>query len=63
MTRLQDAIDMEVANSRVKIKSALITLETQKQNTALAKKFTTAPNLNTNKAWAVILRSTTHKQN
>lgn len=38
MTRLQDAIDMEVANSRVKIKSALITLETQKQNTALAEK-------------------------
>ncbi len=38
MTRLQDAIDMEVANSRVKINTALKTLETQKQNTALAEK-------------------------
>ncbi len=38
MTRLQDAIDMEVANARVKISSALKTLETQKQNTALAEK-------------------------
>jgi outer membrane protein TolC len=38
MTRLQDAIDMEVANARVRIGSALKTLETQKQNTALAEK-------------------------
>jgi len=45
MTRLQDAIDMEVANTRLKMNSALKVLETQKQNTALAEKVYNATKL------------------
>ena len=45
MERLQQAIDMEVSNSRIKINSALKTLETQKQNMALAEKVYNATKL------------------
>ena len=38
MSRLQEAIDMEVTDARIKLKGALITLESQKQNTELAEK-------------------------
>ena len=38
MSRLQEGIDLEVGNARVKIISALKTLEVQEQNTALAEK-------------------------
>ena len=38
MERLQEAIDLEAGNAKIKIKSALITLDNQKQNSLLAEK-------------------------
>ena len=38
MERLQEAIDLEAGNAKLKIKSALITLDNQKQNSLLAEK-------------------------
>ena len=38
MERLQEAIDLEAGNAKIKLKSALITLDNQKQNSLLAEK-------------------------
>ena len=38
MERLQEAIDLEAGNAKIKMKSALITLDNQKQNSLLAEK-------------------------
>ena len=38
MERLQQGIEFEVSNSKLKIESALTTLENQKRNTVLAEK-------------------------